>query len=265
MAGTHQEAKPMSVEVEAIKAFKDNYIWALHDGRRCVLVDPGDADGPLRFLAERELELIGLLLTHHHDDHVGGVDEIRRTHPAPAWGPSDSRMPDDVRTVGDGDRVAIDALGLRFDVLETPGHTRSHVAFHGHGMLFCGDTLFSVGCGRVFEGDAEQMQDSLDKLAALPDDTRVYCAHEYTRDNCRFALQVEPDNPDLNERCRQVDELRDRGSITLPSRLGDEKSCNPFLRTREPDIVRAARERDPDAGSSPAAVFGVIRAWKDAG
>lgn len=255
----------MNIEVEAIQAFTDNYIWALHDGRACVLVDPGDADGPLRFLRRRGLELAGLLLTHHHRDHVGGVDAIRFRHPAPAWGPADRRMPRDVGTVADGDRVRIEALDLAFDVLETPGHTRSHISFHGHGMLFCGDTLFSVGCGRVFEGDAEQMQASLDKLAGLPDDTRVYCAHEYTRANCRFALQVEPDNAALKARCDEVDRLRDAGAITLPSRLGDEKACNPFLRTRREGVVRAAAARDPGAGSSPSEVFGVIRSWKDAG
>jgi hydroxyacylglutathione hydrolase len=255
----------MNVEVEAIRAFSDNYIWALHDGRVCVLVDPGESGGALRFLRERGLELVGLLLTHHHHDHVGGVDAIRRRHPVPAWGPLDSRMPGDVQTVGDGDRVAIESLGLQFDVLETPGHTSSHIAFHGHGMLFCGDTLFSVGCGRVFEGDAEQMQASLDKLADLPDATQVYCAHEYTRANCRFARQVEPDNAALAERSEQVDRMRDDGLITLPSTLGDEKAFNPFLRTRKPEVQRAAAARDASAGSDPASVFGVIRAWKDAG
>jgi hydroxyacylglutathione hydrolase len=255
----------MSVEVEAIEAFEDNYIWALHDGRHCVLVDPGEAGGPLRFLEQRGLELAGLLLTHHHHDHVGGVDEIRAAHAVPAWGPADSRMPGELRVVAEGDRVSIEPLGLQFTVLETPGHTSSHIAFHGHGMLFCGDTLFSVGCGRVFEGDAEQMQASLDKLAELPEDTHVYCAHEYTRDNCRFALQVEPDNAALRARCEQATALRKRGSITLPTRLGDEKSFNPFLRTRQPEVARAAIERDPNAGGSAAAVFGVIRSWKDAG
>jgi hydroxyacylglutathione hydrolase len=259
-----ETGRPMRLEVEAIRAFADNYIWALHDNRRCVLVDPGEPDGPLAFLRQRSLELAGLLLTHHHHDHVGGVDAIRARHPAPAWGPDDARMPGDLQRVGEGDDVRIEALDLRFDVIETPGHTASHIAFHGHGMLLCGDTLFSAGCGRLFEGDPEQMQASLDKLAALPDDTRVYCAHEYTQSNCRFAQQVEPDNRALARRRDEVDELRRRDRITLPSRLGDEKAYNPFLRTREPSVIRAAARRDPGAGTDPASVFGVIRAWKDA-
>ncbi|MGK7294422.1 MAG: hydroxyacylglutathione hydrolase [Candidatus Wenzhouxiangella sp. M2_3B_020] len=254
----------MTIEVEAIRAFSDNYIWALHDSRRCVIVDPGDARPALDFLADRGLELVGLLLTHHHHDHVGGVDEMRASHPAPAWGPADRRMPGDLEVVGEGDRVRIEPLGLAFDVLETPGHTTSHIAFAGHGMLFCGDTLFSAGCGKLFEGDPPQMQDSLDKLASLPDGTRVYCAHEYTESNCRFARRVEPDNAALERRCEQVRELRSADRITLPSTIGDEKSYNPFLRTRETDVVRAARQRDPEAGASAAEVLGVIRAWKDA-
>lgn len=254
----------MTVEIEAISAFRDNYIWAIHDRRNCVLVDPGDAAGPLDFLDRHGLRLAGFLLTHHHADHVGGVDAIRRVHPAPAWAPADERMPGEVQVVAEGDEVTIDELGLSFRVLETPGHTRSHISYNGHGMLLCGDTLFSAGCGRLFEGTPAQMQNSLDKLAALDDDTRVYCAHEYTAANCAFALNVEPDNPALNERARRVAELRDAGRITIPSTLAEEKSFNPFLRTREPGVVQAAAEREPGAGDSPEAVFGVIRRWKDA-
>ncbi|MFU8878370.1 MAG: hydroxyacylglutathione hydrolase, partial [Wenzhouxiangellaceae bacterium] len=217
----------MQLEIHAIPAFTDNYIWALIRGEDCVLVDPGDAAGPLEFLAERRLNLVGLLLTHHHADHVGGVDLIRSRHPAPAWGPADKRMPARIEVVAEGDRVAIDALGLEFGVLETPGHTTSHIVFHDDRHLLCGDTLFSSGCGRLFEGNPAQMQDSLDKLAALPDSLGVYCAHEYTRANCRFALQVEPDNPALIERAARVDQLRRADRITLPTTLGQEKTFNP--------------------------------------
>lgn len=255
----------MSIQIEAIKAFSDNYIWAVHDARHCVIVDPGEASGTLDYLNRHDLTLCGLLLTHHHHDHVGGVDEIRAVQPAPAWGPDDRRMPGNLRVVGAGDRVAIEALGLAFDVIETPGHTTSHIAFHGQDLLFCGDTLFSAGCGRLFEGTPDEMQASLDKLAALPDSTRVYCAHEYTESNCGFARKVEPDNPALAERCDQVARLRSRGSITLPSTIGDEKSFNPFMRTRHSDVVEAAEQREPGRADSPAAVFGVIRRWKDAG
>ncbi len=255
----------MSLTIEAIEAFVDNYIWAARDARHCVLVDPGDAAGPLRYLDDHGLELTGILLTHHHADHTGGVDEIRARHPAPVWGPSDVRMPADIRVVGEPDRVELEPPALSFRVIETPGHTRSHIAFYGDGILFCGDTLFSAGCGRLFEGDAQQMQRSLDKLAALPDDTRVFCAHEYSQANCRFARQVEPDNASLRERCERVDALRSAGRITLPTRLSDEKAFNPFLRTREPAVIAAAQRRQPGVGAEPAEVFGAIRAWKDAG
>jgi len=254
----------MTLGIEAIPAFADNYIWALSNQGRCVLVDPGDAAGPLDYLRRHELELTGILLTHHHHDHVGGVAAIRRRHPAPAWGPRDPRMPADVTPVAAGERVSIEAPALDFEVLETPGHTSTHIAFYGHGMLFCGDTLFSSGCGRLFEGSPEQMQASLDRLAALPDDTAVYCAHEYTEANCRFAMQVEPDNASLRARAAEVRAQRARGGITLPSRLDGEKRFNPFLRTREPAVIDAAQQREPGTPDRPEAVFGVIRRWKDA-
>lgn len=254
----------MSIQIEAIKAFTDNYIWAVHDGRHCLIVDPGEASGALDFLKRRELLLCGLLLTHHHPDHVGGVDEIRARHPAPAWGPDDPRMPSNLHVVAEGDPVSIEELGLAFEVIETPGHTTSHIAFHDDEMLFCGDTLFSAGCGRLFEGTPAQMQDSIDKLAALPDSTRVYCAHEYTQANCRFAREVEPGNPALAEYCNRVADLRRRGRITLPSSIGAEKGFNPFMRTRESAVVKAAERREPGRSGTPEEVFGVIRRWKDA-
>jgi len=254
----------MSLTIEAIPAFNDNYIWAIHDARHCVLVDPGDASGPLDMIDRHGLELTGILLTHHHHDHTGGVAEILSRHPVPVWGPDDARMPDGIEVVAEGDRVDIEAPELSLAVFETPGHTRSHIVFHGNGMLFCGDTLFSAGCGRLFEGDAQQMQRSLDKIAGLPDSTRIFCAHEYTLANCRFAQQVEPDNDALRRRADQVSELRRADRITLPTRLADEKSFNPFLRTREATVIEAARQREPGAGDSPSEVFGVIRAWKDA-
>jgi len=254
----------MNIRVEAIRAFTDNYIWAVHDGRHCVIVDPGEASGTLAFLERHGLALCGLLLTHHHHDHVGGVDEIRARHSAPAWGPDDPRMPGDLRVVAQGDSVTIDELALNFSVIETPGHTTSHIAFHGHELLFCGDTLFSVGCGRLFEGTPAQMQASIDKFAVLPDSTRVYCAHEYTESNCRFAREVEPDNKALAQRCEEVSALRRRDRITLPSTIEAEKACNPFMRTREASVIAAAQQREPGRGDSPADVFGVIRRWKDA-
>jgi hydroxyacylglutathione hydrolase len=177
-------------------------------------------------------------------------------------GPADPRIAGLHRVVGQDDEVELPELGLSFRVLEVPGHTRSHIAYFGHESLFCGDTLFSVGCGRLFEGTAEQMQESLDKLAALPANTRVYCAHEYTLGNCRFALEVEPENQALQEKTRQVEQARAAGKITLPSRLGDELAVNPFLRSRENPVIRAAQSRDP-AATAGVATLRAIRAWKD--
>ncbi len=246
-----------------IATFETNYAWAIHDGRHCVLVDPGSAAEPLAYLDRESLTLKAILLTHHHHDHIGGVDEILARHPVPVIGPADPRISQLTRRVSEGDTVRFDQPALELAVLETPGHTSSHIVFHNDQMLLAGDTLFSVGCGRLFEGSPEQMQASLDKLRALPDSTRLYCAHEYTLDNCRFALQVEPDNAALQQRAEQVRQQRQAGQITLPTRLGEERATNPFLRTREPAVIAAAQQREPGTDNNPAAVFGVIRRWKD--
>lgn len=253
----------MPLAIEAIPAFETNYIWAIHNGRDCALVDPGSAAEPLEYLRAKGLELCALLLTHHHHDHIGGVDEILSQHPVPTFGPKDPRMPQVNQLVAEGDRVEVPELALALKVLETPGHTSSHIVFHNEEILLAGDTLFSVGCGRLFEGTPEQMQQSLDKLSPLPDSVRLYCAHEYTEDNCRFALQVEPDNAALHGLAIMVGSLREAGQITLPATLGQERATNPFLRTRERSVIEAANQREPGTGEDPASVFGVIRRWKD--
>lgn len=251
------------LNITAIPAFSDNYIWLLTaGGTACAVVDPGDADPVFEELEKQGLDLRYILLTHHHPDHTGGVGELLEKYPAKVFGPDDRRIPFNKQIVREGDLVSLPELDANFRVLEVPAHTSSHIAFFGENALFSGDTLFSIGCGRLFEGTADDMQRSLDKLADLPADTRVYCAHEYTRSSCAFALQVEPENAALIARAAEVDRLRAAGQITLPSTLSDELAANPFMRTREKDVLEAARKIDPKAlpGSSTMAV---IRAWKD--
>jgi hydroxyacylglutathione hydrolase len=253
----------MPLSIDAIPTLESNYVWALHDGKHAILVDPGEAGPPLEWLSDQGLELTALLITHHHWDHTGGIDDILARHPVPVHGPEDARIAQVDHPVREGDHVCIDSPSADFEVLSVPGHTSIHLAFFGHRLVLCGDALFSAGCGRMFEGTAEEMLASLDKLANLPADTRVLCAHEYTQANCRFALAVEPDNEDLQARAREVDALRDHGEITLPSRIGAERRFNPFLRSREPAVVSAVQQHDPACSDEPVEVFAALRRWKD--
>jgi len=251
------------IVVTAIPAFRDNYIWLVSSGgAKCAVVDPGDATPVFEALRQQALQLSCILLTHHHPDHIGGVAELVKATGAVVYGPHDPRIPDQTRSFGEGQKVRVPGISLSFEVIEVPGHTSSHIAFHGHGCLFCGDTLFSVGCGRLFEGSPEQMQASLDKLAGLPPDTQVFCGHEYTLSNCDFARAVEPENRNLHRRASEVEAARAAGRRTVPSSLGEELEVNPFLRTRQAAVVRAARDRDP-AAAPGASTLAVIRAWKD--
>ena len=224
------------------------------------MVDPGDAAPVLDALGDTAPTAI--LLTHHHGDHVGGLPKLLQRWPrTPVIGPDDARIDGITQVVGDGARV--EAGPWHFDVLDVPGHTRSHIAFFGHGLLFCGDTLFSLGCGRMFEGTAPQMHASLMRLATLPADTRICCAHEYTLSNAMFALAVDPENPSLQRRVAEVRAHRDAGAATLPARLGDELACNPFLRCDAPAVRAAAERQAGHSLATPAEVFGTLRAWKD--
>lgn len=250
-----------------IPAFSDNYIWMLHDAEHAVVVDPGQAEPVLSTLAQRGLKLQGILVTHHHADHVGGVEAIRAATGAPVWGPAYESLPEPVTRVQGGDSV--ESLGGPWQVIDVPGHTSGHIAFfstraQSQPLLFCGDTLFSGGCGRLFEGTAAQMQASLDALAALPANTLVCCAHEYTISNLRFAQAVEPNNPELAQYLEYCQQLRKNGLPTLPSTLQTELAINPFMRSRAADVIAAAVHHDPQTRpEEPASVLATLRQWKN--
>jgi hydroxyacylglutathione hydrolase len=254
------------LEVRPIPAFKDNYIWMIRGARdlqAAAVVDPGDAAPVMAALASLGLRLEAILATHHHADHVGGVARLVEATGARVFGPARERMPVEAERMSGGTRARIDALGLEFAAIDVPGHTAGHVAYTGHGALFCGDTLFSAGCGRLFEGTAAEMLASLDALAALPEDTLVFCGHEYTEANLRFALAVEPRNSAIMDYVKRAASLRAAGSPTLPSTIGLEKRVNPFLRSRHEDVKSAAEHRAGRALPTPVAVFAEIRSWKD--
>jgi len=256
--------------ITGLPAFEDNYIWVLQQSgsRGITVVDPGAALPVLNYMKQHGLELETILLTHHHADHIGGVQELLAQRKVPVYGPVSARIPQVSHPVREGDEVAI--AGLHFQVLEVPGHTREHIAYFADAaealaapLLFCGDTLFAAGCGRMFEGTPPQMYASLQKLAALPPATRVYCTHEYTLSNLRFAAHVMPANTALAARVTQETGKRAAGLPTVPSSIGLELATNPFLRCEDPEILASVGARQPGLGKAPASVFGCLRLWKD--
>lgn len=248
-----------------LNAFADNYIWLLHDTHQALVVDPGDAQPVLEALQHSGVQLTTILVTHHHLDHTGGVETLRQATGAQVFGPMRETMPEPLTRLVGGDQVQ--SMGLTFQVMDVPGHTAGHIAYFcadvdGSPVLFCGDTLFSGGCGRLFEGSPAQMLASLDTLAALPDATRVCCAHEYTLSNLKFAQAVDPDNQALTQYTAQAQDLRERQQPTLPSTILREREINPFLRTRQAAVIEAAKSHDASA-SDEVSVFAALRQWKN--
>ena len=251
-----------------LPALSDNYIWLLRKNRDAIVVDPGESAGVARYLDQHGLTLQAILLTHHHGDHVGGAQALHALTNAPVYGPATERLPICHHPLSEGDTVQLRDFGLTLAVLDVPGHTAGHIAYHGRddddtALLFCGDTLFAAGCGRLFEGTAQQMWESLGKFAALPEDTVVCCAHEYTLSNLRWALKVEPDNTVLHERLDTATRLRDSGKPTLPSTMALEMASNPFLRTGVDKVAQSAAQYAGRALSSEVEVFASLREWKN--
>jgi len=254
------------LNVIAVPAFQDNYLWLIvpDDGNGCYAVDPGDATPIEAALKTHGLELSGILLTHHHWDHTGGVETLLNHRSIPVYGPKSDQIPQVTHALGEGDTIELSA-GTHLSVIEVPGHTLDHIAYFESSSesLFCGDALFAGGCGRMFEGNPQQMQGSLEKLAGLPAHTKVYCAHEYTESNLRFAQAVEPANKALSERIQAVATLRQDGKATVPSLLSDEWATNPFLRWSQADVKQSASAFANQSLTSADEIFAALRRWKD--
>lgn len=258
--------------VQAVPAFADNYLWLLTGdlNNRAAIVDPGDAEPVIEVLKKNDLELSAILITHHHADHIGGVEQLMSHYPGvQVYGPEDARIPMVQHVMREKLRFTLNFLSASFEVIEVPGHTATHIAYYTDASastpprLFCGDTVFACGCGRLFEGTPVQMHASLSKIKTLAPTTEIYCAHEYTLDNIEFAKWVEPDNPILLAREREAKELRKAGKYTVPSQLDHECRTNPFLRFNEPKVIAAAERHAGHVLATEAEVFGTIRHWKD--
>jgi hydroxyacylglutathione hydrolase len=249
-----------------IPAFRDNYIWALRDGRHAALVDPGDARPALEWLETNAIELTAIIATHHHADHVGGVPALRARYDVPVFGPARETIPQRTHALGEGGRIVVPGIGIALSVFDIPGHTAGHIAYYAlppDPLVFCGDTLFAAGCGRLFEGTPAQMWSSLSKLAALDHQTRVYCGHEYTLANLRFAAAVEPKSADIRARVEHETGKRERNVPTLPSTIGAEHATNPFLRAALPNVMAAAAAHAARPIHDVVDAFATLREWKN--
>jgi len=253
-------------DVIPIKALSDNYIWCLVNraNQCCVIVDPGEVDPVLSLLNTQKLRLTGILITHHHWDHTTGIAGIVAHFDVPVYGPTREPVAGMTRLLNGGDHIYLAEINLTFQILDIPGHTRGHIAYHNTSLVFSGDTLFTGGCGKLFEGTAAQMYASLTKLAALDNPTLVYCGHEYTASNLKFAALVEPNNPDIQERIQEVAQLRKQNLPTVPATLATEKLTNPFLRCNQSSVIKAAENYSGQKLSRPEDVLGVLRQWKNA-
>lgn len=256
-------------QVEGIRAFNDNYIWAIHQNNndKCIIVDPGSAAEVLKFLADKELSIIAILITHHHHDHIGGVSTLLAHFPnVPVYGPSKEAVEAVTHPLTDGEEITIPALDITLSVLEVPGHTLGHIAYADAHSLFCGDTLFSGGCGRMFEGTPQMFSNSLSKLSALASTTLVYCAHEYTLSNLTFAKAVSPNSSELEKYIENCERKRARNLSTIPSTIDTELAINPFFRLQDPDVINALNSKfsiNLNAHDNIHENFKWLRQWKD--
>jgi hydroxyacylglutathione hydrolase len=250
------------IDITAIPALRDNYIWAIHNDRYAAVVDPGEAAPVLAFINEQGLQLSGILCTHRHADHIGGVAKLREVYNVPVYGRQHPGNPHISHGLREGNQLKLDTLGINFDILEIPGHLDDHLAFVAPGILFCGDVLFGAGCGRNLEGTPAQLHRSLQRLTQLPGDTRVYSAHEYTAANLRFALACEPHNQDIQRRIEQVARQRAKNLPTVPSTIAMEKATNPFLRCTQQELIRTLQQQGL-TDTSELSVFTALREWKN--
>ncbi|MBI5919428.1 MAG: hydroxyacylglutathione hydrolase [Nitrosomonadales bacterium] len=253
----------MPLSITPLPALRDNYIWIIHDEQHAIVVDPGVAQPVEDFLRQHRLSLAAILCTHWQKDHTGGICELAAAHAIPVYGPLNEDIACISQRVGEGANIEIPTLALTFQVMEIPGHTRGHIAFINELGLFCGDTLFGAGCGRVFDSTVERLHQSVQRLATLPDDTLIYCSHEYTEANLRFARACEPGNAKIEQRQHDTRTLREQGLPSLPSKLALEKATNPFLRCTQPEIVRNTEQQAGKPLPDPLAVFIALRQWRN--